>query len=61
MKKEKEYSRKYSVTMEQVPDEEMPNGERLIMIEDLDWDSQDEVIHKINSWRSIVGSQFQGS
>jgi hypothetical protein len=39
--------------MEEVPDEEMPNGERLIMIDELDEDSQEDLVHKIcggQSW-----------
>jgi hypothetical protein len=51
--REKENEKKYSVTMEEVPDEEMPNGERLIMIDKLDEDSQENVVHKIcggQSW-----------
>lgn len=36
VKREKNSMQKYSVTMEEVPDEEMPNGESLIMIEEDD-------------------------
>jgi hypothetical protein len=52
LKREKENGKKYSVTMEEVPDEEMPNGERLIMIKELDEDSQEEVVHKIHGGQS---------
>jgi hypothetical protein len=50
--REKENGKKYSVTMEEVPDEEMPNGERLIMINELDEDSQENVVHKIHGGQS---------
>jgi hypothetical protein len=53
LKREKENGKKYSVMMEKVPDEEMPNGERLIMIDELDEDSQEDLVHKIcggQSW-----------
>jgi hypothetical protein len=36
LKREKENGKKYSVTMEEESDEEMPNGERPIMIDKLD-------------------------
>jgi hypothetical protein len=42
----------YSITMEEVPDEEMPNGERPIMIDKLDEDSQENVVHKIHGGQS---------
>jgi hypothetical protein len=51
--REKENGKKYSVTMEEVPDEEMPNGERPIIIDELDEDSQEDLVHKIcggQSW-----------
>jgi hypothetical protein len=51
--REKENGKKHSVTMEEVPDEEMPNVERLIMINELDEDSQEDLVHKIcggQSW-----------
>jgi hypothetical protein len=43
---------KYSVTMEEVPDEEMPNGEKLIMIEELRKDDQDDLVHIIRGGQS---------
>jgi hypothetical protein len=51
--REKENGKRYSVMLEEVPDEEMPNGERPIMINELDEDSQENVVHKIcggQSW-----------
>jgi hypothetical protein len=33
--------------MEEVPDKEMPSGERPIMIDELDEDSQEDLVHKI--------------
>ena len=36
VKREKKSRQKYSVSVEEVPDEEMPNGETLIMIEEDD-------------------------
>ena len=36
VKREKKTLRKYSVSMEEIPDEEIPNGDDLIMIEDDD-------------------------
>jgi hypothetical protein len=50
--REKENGKKYSVTMEEVPDEEMPDGERPIMIDELDEDSQENVVHKIRGGQS---------
>lgn len=56
MEKEKTNSWKYSVTMEEIPDEEMPNGERPTMIEELGKDDQDDIVHIIcggQSWDPI--------
>jgi hypothetical protein len=50
--KGKENGKKYSIMMEEVPDEEMPNGERLIMIDELDEDSQEDLVHKIQGGQS---------
>ena len=36
VKREKKSTRKYSVTMEEIPEEEMPNGDSLIVIEEDD-------------------------
>ena len=52
MTREKENGKKYSVTMEEVPDEEMPNGERLIMIDELDEVSQEDLVYKIHGGQS---------
>ena len=51
MEREKEHMWKYSVTMEEVPDEEMPNGEGLIMIEEEDdWHDLFQAIRGGQSW-----------
>jgi hypothetical protein len=52
LKREKENGKKYSVTMEEVLDEEMHNGERLIMINKLDEDSQENVVYEIHGEQS---------
>jgi hypothetical protein len=52
LKRENKNGKKYSVTMEEVPNKEMPNGERLIMIEELDEDSQAHIAHKIHGGQS---------
>jgi hypothetical protein len=52
LKRENKNGKKYSVTMEEVPDKVMPNGERLIMIEELDEDSQEHIAHKIHGGQS---------
>jgi hypothetical protein len=51
-KKKKENGKKYSVMMEELPDEEMPNGERPIMIDELEEDSQEDLVHKIHGGQS---------
>ena len=50
VKREKNSMQKYSVTMEEVPDEDMPNGDRLIMIEEDDQKDLFQFIHGGQSW-----------
>ena len=50
VKREKNSPRKYSVTMEEVPDEDMPNGEKPIMIEEEDQKDLFRFIRGGQSW-----------
>jgi hypothetical protein len=50
--REKMNPQKYSVTMEEIPDEEMPNGEKPIMIEELGKDDRDDLVHIIRGGQS---------
>jgi Retroviral aspartyl protease len=50
VKREKNSTWKYSVTIEEVPDEDMPNGDSLIMIEEDDQKGLFQFIHGGQSW-----------